>query len=341
MDTIVQQGVLTAETVALLNGNFSEASGVLFGKPWYVDRDLGDDQSGTGEAQHPLKTIQEAVTRALGGDTVFIRARAILAAGTDPVNYAETIIIPPGKSGLRLIGYGPGVAQGALPQIKKGSGAVAHFAVRSPGCLIQNLGINMGSSTAAGVYLDESSSSYSAFGTVIRNCHFKGNAQKTSAGKAAIAWSTQGGAWQLRVENCRFVDCKTGIGLPGTGSSRPTDVVIKKCSFSSTVNTAVDCDIFLGGGSGARGVVIHDCVFATVDVPNGTGGDTKRYLDLTGCQGIVSNCRFACITSGTGIKTFKAAGDGALVPAEVRIVNCYGEAASDAAHLNGYIIRSA
>jgi hypothetical protein len=77
-----------------------------------------------------------------------------------------------------------------------------------------------------------------------------------------------------------------------------------------------------------NGLVIDGCVFGTVDVPQyATGtGYKSRYLDLTGCiNGILSNCTFACKTCPTGGKTLKAAGDGMLVPATVRVANCWGE----------------
>lgn len=336
MEIITQEGALSQGIVNQINTNFRLGT-VPFGNVYYVDGDTSVPQ-GDGSSSSPFATIQKAVTAASPFDTIYVKARKMAAGATDPVNYAEVVTIPPGKSGLRLIGYGFGPGQGAIPQVKPSTGSTAILFVRSPGCLIQGLGFNMGS-TRGGVYLDESASTYTAFGTIVRGCHFKNNGNKTTAGGGGVFWGSVGGAWQVIIEDNHFYNCCTGINLLGTGSSVPLDVVIRRNYFSSSANTVVDADIAIGAGGGMTGVVVDSNVFATVDVPAKSAGTTARYVDMTACNGILSNNYFACVVSGTGIKTFKAAGSGALIPTTVRMAGNQGECASDGSTTE--IIRSA
>ena len=98
---------------------------------WFVDGDISS--SGGGKSwEKAYKTIQEAVTAASAGDTIFVAGRSITALATDPVSYAETIIIPNDKPQLSLIGVSRGRTQGGLPQIKIGAGSTAMITVRAP-----------------------------------------------------------------------------------------------------------------------------------------------------------------------------------------------------------------
>lgn len=291
---------------------------------WYVDGNVSS--SGDGESwTKAKKTIQEAVTAASAGDTIFIAAIDMDTGATDPGSYEENIIIPPATDGLALIGISRGRTQGGLPQIKDGSTTTSPIlTIRSPGCLLMNLGFNGAGNTGGSVVMDDDSSTKTAFGTSIINCHFK-NAKSSGAAATggAISWAATGGAWQVLISGCHFYNCRAGIVLKGTGQSRPQDVVIENCTFMSSAKTTVDADIYLAGGSGVNGLIIRDCVFATVDVPAyAATPDAARYLELTGCtNGVVSNCTFAC----TG-KTF---GDGTVnaaeIPTTVRFNNCYQE----------------
>lgn len=74
-------------------------------------------------------------------------------------------------------------------------------------------------------------------------------------------------------------------------------------------------------------------------MPALSSGNIQRFMDLTGCVGILSNCTFGCATQGAGLLTFKAAGTGANVPATVFMSGNYGEA--DTEGDTGYIYRAA
>lgn len=269
-------------------------------------------------------TIQEGITGAGGRGTVFIAPLDMAAGATDPGSYEENLVIAATHESLSLIGVTRGRTQGGLPQLKDGATTTDPIlTIRAPGCLIMNLGLNGAGNTGGSILLDDDASTKTAFGTTIANCHFKNaKASGNASTGGAISWAATGGAWQVRIADSLFYNCRAGIVLKGTTSSRPQDVVIENCVFQSSANTNVDADIYLAGGSGINGLTIRDCEFSTVDVPAyATSPAAARYLDLTNCtNGILVGSRFAC----TG-KTFGAAGNAAKIPATVRIAECHQE----------------
>lgn len=326
-------GSYNGRLYANLNGNIAPLSGPWYGNVLLVDADNGSDT----DTRLPYATIQAAVTAASAGDTIVVRPRAMSAGATDPVNYAETIVIPAGKSRLRIVGDQNGVAQGAQPQIKKGSGSTALLTVRSPGCFIGGLSFNGGSSTGGGILLDDDASTKSAFGTIIAECFFKNCAGSGAAATGgAIMWASTGGAWQSRVVASKFFNNLGGIVLLGTSNDRPKDVTIDGCEFGSDANTAIDCDIYLAAGSGMVGLAIKNCNFNTVDVPAYASTPTAaRYLDLTNCDGAIDNCSFACVVDPAGTeKTFGASGTAVKIPTTVRMSRLWGEGVAATADMS-------
>ena len=302
------------------------------GRAWFVDGSRGGDSQSGKDPARAVATIQEAVTLAGVGDIIFVYPKTMTAGATDPVDYAETIIIPAGKANLSIIGVPRGLTQGTLPQIKKGSGSTALLTVRSPGCLIANLGFNGSGSTGGGILLDSDGSTKDAFGTTIVGCHFKnckGSAAAATGG--AIMWGANGGGWNVRIEGCDFLDNRAGIVLLGTGVSVPKNIVIKNNIFYSSANTNVDCDIYLAAGSGVNGLVITGNDFATVDVPGyATSPTAARYLDLTNCvNGMLARNMFACLVNPAATEvTFGASGTAAKIPVTVRMAGNIGETSS-------------
>jgi hypothetical protein len=293
---------------------------------FFVDGDRTADGGGSSW-EDAYSTIQGAVNAATAGDVIFIAGRSIGATATDPVSYAETIIIPNDKAQLSLIGVSRGLTQGGLPQIKIGAGSTAMIDVRAPGCYIANLGINGASSTGGGIKLSDNGTTQVAFGTTIENCHFK-NCQASGKASTGGAITNLGGAWQLRVSRCRFFKCRAGIVL-GAVYAVPQDVIIEACDFggSEVSSTTTDADIFTGA---VLGLSINGCNFLTPDVPAYSSGDADRYIYLgAGAIGMVSGCNFACLVNPAATEvTFGAAGTAGIIPTTVRIANCWGETSS-------------
>lgn len=297
---------------------------------YYVDGTNGSDSNDGLSYDTAFKTIQYAVTSASAYDTICIIPKAIVVGATDPNSYAETIIIPATHEGLTLIGYGSPGVQGAIPQIKKGSGTTALITVRAPGCTIANLGINGSGSTGGGILLDDNGTTKNAFGTVIAGCHFKncvGTTATDSRTGGAIQWSATGGAWQVRISGNRFYKNVCDVVLLGTSGSVPQDVVIEGNVFSGpAANT--DCNLYLAGGSGMNGLIIKDNVFTAK--PAIGSGSVALFVDLTGCVGMFCNNLFAGTGTTTGYGVSKASAD---IPVTMFITKCYSE--------SGLIVREA
>lgn len=294
-------------------------------KYWFVDGDRS--VSGNGKSwDKAFITIQEGVTAAGSGDVVFVAEKAITDFTGDPTNYAETIIIPATKPHLSLIGLSRGLTQGGLPQIKKGSGSTALLTVRAAGCMIANLGFNGASSTGGGILLDDDYSTKTAFGTTITGCHFKncvGTTATNAATGGAIMWTSAGNAWQVRISGNRFYKNVGDIVLKGTSNTVPQDVVIEGNIFSGPA-ASVDCNLYLAGGSGMNGVVIDNNIFQ--QLPALGSGTNARFIDATGCTGMLTRCYFGAQSSNTGTTlTWLAAGTAAKIPTTMHIAGCYGE----------------
>jgi len=326
--------VTTSENPYLFATTLSALNTIVpFGTTRFVDGTNGADTNTGSDWGHAFATIQAAVTASSAGDTIAIAAKTITAGATDPTSYAESITIIAAKTNLTLVGVSRGRTQMGLPQIKPaGSTNAACLTIRAGGCLIQNLGFN-GNSTAGapinnGIILDDDGSTMAACGTTIQNCHFKNCAGSTITNGAtggAIVWSSKGGAWQVLIKGNRFYKNAADVCLLGTSISVPQDVVIEDNVFSGPA-ASVDCNLFLkGGGSGMNGVIIRNNTFG--QLPNIGSGSIKRYIDATGCVGMLVGNTFGCQTSDAGgaTLTFLAAGTAALIPLTMHIANCWGQ----------------
>jgi len=287
----------------------------------FVDGTNGADTNDGSGWDSAFATIQAAVTAASAGGTIFVAPKKMAAGATDPVDYAETIIIPATKPNLSIIGYISNRTQGGLPQIKKGSGAVAQITVRAPGCVIANMGINGGSATGGGILLDDDGSAKSAFGTTILGCHFKncvGSSATDARTGGAIQWASAGNAWQVRIVGNRFYKNVGDVVLLGTGGSVPQDVVIEDNIFSGPAAN-VDCNLYLAGGSGMNGVYIRRNIFPALPA---IGANVARFIDATGCVGILAENFFGDTTTASGYGNGKTK---AKIPTTVFMIHNYNE----------------
>jgi hypothetical protein len=300
------------------------------GKSLFVDKTNGSDTySGLDEWANAKATIQAAVTASEAFDTIYIAAGAIAETETDPNSYAERVIVPNTHEGLAIIGVSRGRTQGGLPQMKPGGTTTgACITVRAPGCLIKNMGFN-GNSTAGaplvnGISLEDNGTTKVAFGTTIENCHFKNCAGSTVTNAATGGGILLSGApWQVLIKGCRFYKCVADIVSASTYSDLQ-DLVIEDCIMSGNA-ADTDCNIHLiAGDGGILGLTINRCIFN--QLPALSAGSVKRYLMLTGCTGMITNCMFGCQTSTTGTTmTFQAAGSAAYIPTTVHVASCYGQ----------------
>ena len=301
--------------------------------PWanffYVDGDNGSDSTNNGTSvDKSTATIQQAVTNAGRNDVVIVRALAMATAATDPSSYTENVVIPATDDLLTIIGAGTGQAQGGLPQLKVGDTTTqALITVRAPGCAIRDMGFNGSGATGGGIVLDDDGgTAKTAFGTTVTGSHFK-NCKGTTATNAAtggaIQWAATGGAWQVRIQGNRFYKNVGDVVLLGTTGSVPQDVYIGENEFSGPAAN-VDCNLYLAGGSGMNGVTINNNVFQ--QLPAIGSGAVARYIDATGCTGMLTNNTFGCLTADTGTTlTFLAAGTAAKIPTTMHVAGNWGQ----------------
>src|SRR3990167_5606312 len=283
------------------------------GSVFYVD---GDRSGGTGRTwESAFADLETAEATASAGDLIFVAGRTMAATDTDPISYTENLVINTPQ--LSIIGVSRGRTQGGLPQLKVGSTTTSPIIqIKAPGVLIANIGINGAGATGGGIELyDDGGTTSAAFGWSVLGCHFK-NCVGTTATNAltggAVWIGSDGGAWQGLLAGCRFYKNVGDFVLAGTSGSVPQDIIIEDCVFSGPA-ASTDCNIFTSSG-GINGLTIRNCEFPAM--PALSGGNNARYVDLTGCVGIMSHCTFASITNDTDATvTFAAAGTGGKIPA--------------------------
>jgi hypothetical protein len=286
----------------------------------YVDGTFGDPANDGLSKGSAKKTITQGIAVCPAGGEVVIYPKYITAGATDPVDYAENVVITPDKAGITLRGVGSRT-QGGLPQIKKGSGALPQITVQAPGVTILGLGINGAGATGGGILIDSDGATKDAFGLAILGCHFKNCKVSATDGSlgGAINWHANGGSWSVLIAGNRFYKNIADIVLLGTALTVPQDVVIEKNLFSDAASA--DINIHLGNGSGMNQVNIDNNVFP--GLPALSAGGTKRFMNLAGCVGSLTRNMFG----GAATLTFKKAsmGTGALVPATVLMADNWAE----------------
>jgi len=294
-------------------------------KTIYVDGTNGSDNNSGTSPRRAKATIQAGVTAAGAQGVCYVFPKTITDFTGDPASYAETVIIPATHMGMRLVGVGNGITQGGLPQLRKGSGSTALLTVRAAGCLITGMGFNGAGATGGGILLDDDYAAKTEFGTVIMGNHFKNCKGHATDGRVAgaVTWTAAGNAWQVRIEGNRFYKNLADVVLKGTSNTVPQDVIIQNNVFSGPA-ADVDVNLYLAGGSGMNGVLIDNNIFQ--QLPAKGSGSVARYIDATGCVGMMTRCFFGCMTSeGSTELTFEAAGTGAKIPTTLHMAGNFGQ----------------
>ena len=298
------------------------------GRIWYVD---GDKSTGGAGAKWEDAFSESDFTGSLSGisssiaagDVILVAGRTMAQTDTDPISYTTnlTIDIPQ----VSIIGVSRGRTQGGLPQFKVGATTTqAVIRVRAPGVLIANIGINGSGATGGGIrFDDDGGTTYASFGGTVVGCHFK-NCVGTTSNNAATGGAIQlsGAPWQMLFTGNRFYKNVGDIVLLDTSNAVSQDVVIQDNIFSGPAAN-VDCNLYLAGGSGINGVVIDSNIFQQLPA---LGGTNDRFIDATGCTGMLTRNMFgALVSEGSSEKTFEAAGTGAKIPTTMHMAGNYGQ----------------
>ena len=311
------------------------------GKVLFVDGTNGADGNKGTDPTLPLASLTRALALANPFDVIYVFPKKMAVTDTDPGSYAEgaTVSVPQ----VSIIGTTWNRTQGGLPQIKTGTTTTAPvITVAAPGVLIANIGVNGSGGTGGGIkFTDDGGATKSSFGGIVTACHFKNCVGTTAtSSKTGGAIQMSGAPWQMYFGKNRFYKNVGDIVLLDTSNAVPQDIVIEENLFGGTAAT-VDCNIYLAGGSGAAEAIVKNNVFAAVDVPALSSGAVLRYIDMTGCTGLLADNKFACTVDAAGTEfTFGAAGTGAKIPTTVRMARNWGELSSATAGATGEIYRT-
>lgn len=281
-----------------------------------------DNDGGDGTKANPFETFEEAIDEASAKTALLVWPLDMAAGATDPESYTENIVIPAAKSNMLIYGINWGRTQGGLPQLKVGTITTqAILTVRAPGCRVVNIGINGIGGTGGGILLDDNGSTKTAFGSSIENCHLKncvGPTATSAATGGAIQWGSGGGAWQSLIKGNRFYKNVGDVVLLGTGTV-PQDIVIEDNVFSGPAAN-VDCQLYLAGGDGMNGVIIKGNFFTAF--PALGSGAVLRFIDATGCIGMLANNYFAGLGTTAGYGVGKIYAD---IPTTMLMAHNYSE----------------
>ena len=273
------------------NGILSPTTGNRFSNPWsthyFVDGDNGLDGNDGTSPDTAFKTIQAAVTAAIGGDVIYIRPKTY-TLGTGFARYTEDVVVSLGGSGgsgatstnanISIIGISQRLAADFLGVRWKFATATP-LTVYAPCLHVENIGFFTEAATYAinlacngATRTQEGTSGFSIF-----NCAIKGDGKLYG-----------NGANEIQIVNCRF-QCKYdgtvgGINLVGS-SNQVVRPIIRDCEFiGGNANNMSDACII--GAAPWYDALIRDCYFLAES-------DTGVYINISGTNtGMVANCYF-------------------------------------------------
>lgn len=283
MIPITQLGALTANTVDILNQNFSSI-GVGVGNAIYVDPVNGNDNSGTGEINAPVATLSVGYGLATSGnnDVIYLVGNG---ATTGTARLSATFTWA--KNATHLVGVSSGVSLSNRSRIAPTSGATAFtpfFTVSGSGCLFQNIqwfdGFGTGTTSQIGL-------SVTGGRNLFQGCHIAGMGDAesaASAGSRTLKISTTG-------ENM-FVDCTIGIdtvtrtaanaSVEFSGGAPRNQFV--RCVFPFMTSAATPLGIIVSAAAGSdRFQFFNDCVF--INAINSTSTTMSGLATLAASMG--------------------------------------------------------
>lgn len=266
--------------------------GGRFSNPWsthyFVDGVDGVAGNDGLSPESAMKTIQEAVTAATGGDVIYVNPKSY-TLGTGFARYTEDVTVTLGGSGgsgatatkanISLIG----VTQRGNPTdflgVRWKFATATNLAVYAPCFHVENIGFFSEGATYA-IHLLCNGATRTHEGTTgfsIYNCAIKGDGKIYG-----------NGANEVSIINCRFQakydGTVGGINLVGS-TNQVVRPVIRNCEFiGGNANNMSDAAIV--GAAPWYDALIRDCYFLAES-------DTGQYINISGSNtGMVANCYF-------------------------------------------------
>ena len=177
---------------------------------FFVDFDNGTAGAHGDTMDAPTKNLGTAIANASAGDTIYVKPRDF--STEDPQSIAPSTgeaanwTIPTAKHEISIIGTGTGAGHAAAHKtflVGYGSLTTPIITVNSPGCVIENLRSQPGSSTSGIIYSKNDGTTDGGNLTVINNDFHDG-----TANYGAVRLDS---CWQCSVVGNRFVNCDFGI----------------------------------------------------------------------------------------------------------------------------------
>ena len=263
---------------------------VTYHNIWYVDGTNGSNSFNGKSVEYPFKTIAYAVSRATGGDTIYINPLTY-KMGTGFNRYTEDVVLTVGgaagggvvatNANISLIGVTRRTVASDFMGVRWKFATNTCLNVEAPGTSIENIGFFCEGATAA-VYFEGDGATWTKAGhtgSSMYNCAVKGEGGILANGSDS-----------LQIINCQFQakwDGNTSgiiITLDGTNPLRRP--VVRGCHFIGGNGTSMDSAPIVWTGEVADGL-IADNYFGT-----SASGVTINIV-TAGSTGLISNNHFA------------------------------------------------
>jgi len=176
-------------------------------KVLFVDYDNGTVGAVGDHMNYPTKHLRVAINNAEAGDTIYVRPRDFSSEDPQAISpdTAANWNIPKAKHELSIIGTGKGWSHPAAHMtFLTGYSALTTpiLSIYAPGCVIENLRSQPGSSTS-GIFYSVNDATYDGGNTTFINNDFHDGG---TAGALNLA-----STWQMSIIGNRFVNCDKGI----------------------------------------------------------------------------------------------------------------------------------
>lgn len=269
------------------------------GNTFFVDYDNGTTGVRGDEMDRPQKHLRIAINNAGRDDTIYVRPRAFSTGtyGEDPQQItpdtAANFQVSKEKESLSIIGTGKGAGHAAAHKTWIGTysgqtGAV--LTLYAPGCVVENLRAQPGSSTSGIIYSINNATYDGGNQTIINNDFHDG----TSSCPALKFNAT----WQMEIAYNRFLNCDIGLYWDAT-YSEPTIIQVHDNKFLITAAEA-KCDNQTSGG--VKRFFAYNNIHAAAQP---TGGSPNKYYSFAAAStGAIMNCTFGAMdTTDTNLFT--------------------------------------
>ncbi|RJQ12075.1 MAG: right-handed parallel beta-helix repeat-containing protein [Dehalococcoidia bacterium] len=250
-----------------------EDAGISRGVELYVDAVAGDDSNNGLSWADAVATVEQAVSLASGGDTIYLIGKT----------REEGVVIPNSLGGLKIVGAGgrashadspwPYASAAWLPPASP-TADTDLLVIRGQGVTIENILFDC-PVDAAGIRLERNAlsgtSEFDASHLTVRNCRFD---------SGSVGIEDVGGSGFVLVDDCRFMRLTDATGAAILNSST---------AVANPLNWEIRDSKFLGNDrhidAPASGWVVYDNIIdgagtTSIDFTGGVAGNivTKNYL---------------------------------------------------------------